>query len=129
MLPSKVLILLVAACLVWVGLLSLAFVALSGTTASTGFILAGALVGAVVAWVLVMIREIKDSLQAQDLSSCAAHQEGDEEEANPAAAGLAAEISGRPVTGRRGMTPGLASKTRPRKVRSHWAVLSEPASR
>ena len=127
--PSKVLILLVAACLVWVGLLSMAFMALSGTAASTGFIVAGALVFAVVAWVLVMVREFRDSVQVSDYSAHGAREEGYDENGISTVARPAAGISGRAFMGRRGMTPGRGSKTRPRKVRSRWAVLSESASR
>ena len=74
--PPKMLILLLAACLVWIVVLSIAFLAMSGTAASTGFIVAGSLVGAAVAWVLVMIREIRDAIQVSDYSAHGARQEG-----------------------------------------------------
>ncbi|WP_348216546.1 hypothetical protein [Luteolibacter sp.] len=124
------LILLVAACLVWVGLLSLAYVLLSGTTISSGWIVAGALVFAVIAWVLVMIREIRDSILVPDFS---AH--GERVDENYDVDGKSTEsrpnegIAGRSLMGRRGMTPGRGSKSKPRKVRSRGAVLSESASR
>lgn len=123
------LILLVAACLVWVGLLSMGFMLLSGTVASTGFIVAGALVCAVVAWVLVMIREIRDSIQVSDFSAHGAREDGYNVDECPTLARPAPEISGRGFMGRRGMTPGRGFKSLPRKVRSRRAILSDSPSR
>lgn len=124
------LILLVAAGLVWVGLLSLAFVVLSGTVASTGFIVAGALVCAVVAWVLVMIREIRDSTEVPDFSAHGAREEGYDAEGLSTVARPASEISSRGFMGRRGMTPGRGLfKAPPRRVRSTRGVLSDSPSR
>lgn len=129
-LPSKVLILLVAACLVWVGLLSLAFVVLSGTVASTGFMVAGALVCAVVAWVLVMIREIRDSSEVPDFSAHGAREDGYDMAGQSTMARPASDISGRGFMGRRGMMPGRGLfKSRPRRVRSTRGVLSDSPSR
>ncbi len=71
------LILLVAACLVWVGILSLAYVVLSGSAISTGWLVAGALMFAIVAWVLVMFREIQDSIKLHDYFATGNRVEGD----------------------------------------------------
>ncbi len=65
-LSSKLLILVGAACLFWIGLLSLAFMALSGLAVSSGWIMAGALVCATFAWMLVMFREIRDAVEIPD---------------------------------------------------------------
>jgi hypothetical protein len=96
---------------------------------SWGGIVAGALLFAVVAWVLVMIREIRDSIQVSDFSAHGARQDGYDEEGISTVARPAPGISGRGFMGRRGMTPGRGSKSQPRKVRSRWAILSESASR
>jgi hypothetical protein len=69
-LPWKVLILVVAAILFWIGLRSWAFTALAGFSARCGLILAGTLVSASVAWVLIMIRELRNALDLPD--DCAA---------------------------------------------------------
>ena len=58
-LPSKIFVLLVAACLGWIALLSAAFVLLLGTDISSGWIIAGALIAALAVWVAVMFREIR----------------------------------------------------------------------
>jgi hypothetical protein len=65
-LPPKVLILVGATCLVWITIFSLAFVNLSGLALSNAWLMAGALVFASAAWVLVMIREIRDAVEIPD---------------------------------------------------------------
>ena len=110
------LILLVAACLVWIALLSMAFLAFSGTVAPTGFIVAGALLGATVAWVLIMIREIRDSIKVSDFSAHGARQDGYDEEGKSCVERPSPGVSGRGLMGRRGMTPGRGFKSRPRKL-------------
>lgn len=65
-LSSKLLILVGAACLFWIGLLSLTFMALSGFAVSSGWIMAGALLCATFAWMLVMFREIRDAVEMPD---------------------------------------------------------------
>lgn len=69
------LILLAAACLVWVAILSVAFMALSGTGVKAGWIFAGALVLALAVWVVVMFREFLNSLGWPE-----AFQEAEEDE-------------------------------------------------
>ena len=56
-LPSKILVLLGGACLVWIGILSLAFMLLTGKGIAAGWIFAGALFLALTVWVVVMFRE------------------------------------------------------------------------
>lgn len=67
--PSKVLILLVASCLVWIGMIALAVLALSGIPFSSGWIAAGALFFAIAAWIIVMFREMRESFFLPD-SNC-----------------------------------------------------------
>lgn len=67
-LPSKVFVLLAAACLGWIGLLSLAFVFFMGTGVSAGWIFAGALVLALAIWAVVMFGEFR---RAIDLTQAA----------------------------------------------------------
>lgn len=62
LLPSKVLVLLTAACLVWIGLLSLAFVFVMGTGASAGWIVAGLLFCALLVWAVVMRGEYRNAI-------------------------------------------------------------------
>jgi hypothetical protein len=62
-LPFKVLILLAAACLAWIGLLSLAVVFLMGNGASAGWICAGALFLALVVWTVVMAGEYRSAIE------------------------------------------------------------------
>ncbi len=57
---------MVAVCLLWIGLLSLAFTELSGFKVAGGWMLAGALIFASVAWVLVMIREMGNATDMPD---------------------------------------------------------------
>ncbi|RYD31908.1 MAG: hypothetical protein EOP85_22275, partial [Verrucomicrobiaceae bacterium] len=59
-------ILLVAACLVWIGIISVAVLIFSGMSISTGWLIAGALFCAVMAWVLIMAREIRDAIVLPD---------------------------------------------------------------
>ena len=56
-LPSKILVLLGGACLVWIGILSLAFMLLTGKGIAAGWIFAGALFLALTVWVIVMFKE------------------------------------------------------------------------
>lgn len=56
------LILLAAACLVWVAILTGAFMAFSGSGVGAGWIFAGALVLALAVWVVVMFREFLHAL-------------------------------------------------------------------
>lgn len=53
------LILLAATCLAWVGILSLAFMAFTGSGISAGWIFAGALFAALAVWVVLMLRELQ----------------------------------------------------------------------
>ncbi len=64
--PSKVTILLLASCLIWIGGISLVVAFFLGTAVTTGWIIAGALFAAVLVWVLVMVREIRDAIELPD---------------------------------------------------------------
>lgn len=129
-LPSKTLILLVAACLVWIGILSVAFLAFSGMSVSSGWIVAGALLFAVVAWVLVMFREVRGAITLPDTSATGERGEegydidGKSTVDRPRAGG------GRIFLGRRIMAVGRHFRSRPRKLRSKWQeAAGAPASR
>lgn len=63
LLPSKVFVLLAAACLGWIGLLSLAFMLFMSTGVSAGWIFAGALVLALGIWVVVMFGEFRRAIE------------------------------------------------------------------
>lgn len=62
-LPSKVLILLAVACLVWIGILSLAFMSFMGSDVTVGWIFAGALFLALVVWIVVMAGEFRSAME------------------------------------------------------------------
>lgn len=66
-LPSKVLILLAATCLGWIGLLTLAFVSWIGTNVTAGWIFAGILFLALVVWIVVMAGEFRSAMEAPRL--------------------------------------------------------------
>jgi hypothetical protein len=66
LLPSKMLILLAATCLAWVGILSLAFMAFTGSGISAGWIFAGALIAGLAVWVALMFREIQNAPRAAE---------------------------------------------------------------
>lgn len=61
LLPSKMLILLAGACLAWVGLLSVAFLAFTGLGLGAAWVFAGALMFALVVWALVMGGEFRNA--------------------------------------------------------------------
>lgn len=61
--PSKVLIVLLASCLFWIGGISLAVMWLAGTSVTTGWIVAGALVLALLVWLAVMSHEIRHAIE------------------------------------------------------------------
>lgn len=58
--PSKLLILLVASCLTWVGLLWLALVIC--TVVPVGWVISGVVLLVMTVWMLVMLREIREDL-------------------------------------------------------------------
>ena len=60
--PSKVLIVLLASCLFWAGGISLAVMWFAGTSVTTGWIVVGALVLAVLVWLAVMSHEIRHAI-------------------------------------------------------------------
>lgn len=64
--PSKVLILLVASCLMWIGLLSLAVAFFLGATGGTVWIVAGALLIAFCLGVAVMVNEFRCAIDLPD---------------------------------------------------------------
>lgn len=66
-LPSKILILLAASCLVWIGILALAFMSLTGTDVTAGWICAGALFFALVVWVAVMSSEFRSAEMVESI--------------------------------------------------------------
>jgi membrane protein YdbS with pleckstrin-like domain len=61
--PSKVLIVLLASCLFWIGGISLAVMWFAGTSVTTGWIVAGALVLALLVWLAVMSHEIRHAME------------------------------------------------------------------
>jgi hypothetical protein len=67
-LPSKILILLVAACLSWIGLLSLAFVCFFGNGISAGWIFAGTLIVALMVWFILMFNEFRQAIEIPEES-------------------------------------------------------------
>ncbi len=124
------LILLMAACLTWVGILSLASVMMSWLAYTTGWIVAGGLVCAVIAWLLVMVREIRDAVELPDFFAEGQRQEGYDESGESTEVRPCLSISQRMMMSRRSMTPFRSgSKSRPRKLRSHWEAVSEASSR
>jgi hypothetical protein len=64
--PSKVFILLLASCLIWIGGISLAVAFFLGTAVTTGWIIGGALLLGALVWILVMFREIRDAIELPD---------------------------------------------------------------
>jgi membrane protein implicated in regulation of membrane protease activity len=65
----KVLIVLVAACLFWIGALSLAVVAFAGGAIFTGWMIAGALLLALMVSLFVVFREIRRATELPDYLS------------------------------------------------------------
>jgi hypothetical protein len=74
-LPSRILILVVASCIVWIGLLSLAFMTFTGTDVTVGWICAAALFFALVVWTLVMAGEFRSAVET---SPCRDEEEFDQ---------------------------------------------------
>ncbi|MEO5716689.1 MAG: hypothetical protein ABIT37_24635 [Luteolibacter sp.] len=64
--PSRILILLLASCFIWIGAIALAIVCFMGTTVTTGWIIAGALLVALAVWVIVMAGEIRNAVNHSD---------------------------------------------------------------
>ncbi|RYD24048.1 MAG: hypothetical protein EOP88_01805 [Verrucomicrobiaceae bacterium] len=128
--PSKILILLVAACLVWVGIISLAVAVFSGSV-SSGWVVAGAVVLAIMAWVLVMAREIRDAVTAPDESAAGERHAGEYDLTGASTVSRPRANDSRIFLGRRIMAIGRHFKSKPRKRRSNWQEqLSEaPAPR
>jgi membrane protein implicated in regulation of membrane protease activity len=62
-LPSKVLILLAGSCLLWVGILVLAFVGFSGARLSAGWLFAGALFFSLLVWTAMMAAEFRSAVE------------------------------------------------------------------
>jgi hypothetical protein len=60
---SKVLIVLLASCVFWIGGISLAVMWFAGTSMTTGWIVAGALVLALLLWLAVMSHEIRHAIE------------------------------------------------------------------
>jgi hypothetical protein len=61
--PSKLLILLVFSCLVWIGIISCGIMLLVGNGFSVGWIVAGVLLLATLIWVVVMFREFRNAVE------------------------------------------------------------------
>ena len=61
-LPSKIFVLVLAACAVWVVILTAAFLFFTGYGVSAGWIFAGAILTALVCWSGLMIRELRQAL-------------------------------------------------------------------
>jgi|GEM_PF-4169441 len=64
--PSRILILLLASCFIWIGAIALAIVCFMGTSVTTGWIIAGGLVVALAVWVIVMAGEIRNAVVHSD---------------------------------------------------------------
>lgn len=72
-------ILLAAACLVWIALLSLGIVWLMGMGISAGWIIAGALLFALVVWIVVMAGEFHNAIDLTgdfESEDCGLHADG-----------------------------------------------------
>lgn len=124
------LILLVAACLVWIGILSLAFLAFSGMSFSSGWIVAGALFFAVMAWVVVMFREFRGAIALPDTSDIGERGEEGYDATGKSTDSRPRGGDGRIFLGRRIMAVGRHFRSKPRKLRSTWQELSgEPSPR
>lgn len=67
-LPSKILTLLAASCVVWIGILTLAFMSFTGTDVTAGWICAGALFFALVVWIAVMASEFRSAEMAESIA-------------------------------------------------------------
>lgn len=124
-------ILLLAACLVWVGILSTAYVLISGTKIAAAWVVGGGLICAIIAWVLVMFREIHDAIQLPDFFAQGNREdESYDETGESTVARPAIGLAERGMTGRRGMTPFRGTgKTRPRKLRSNRLAVGEASNR
>lgn len=62
-LPSRILILLAASCVMWIGVLSLAFMSFLGTDVTVGWICAGGLFFALAVWIAVMASEFRSAVE------------------------------------------------------------------
>ena len=107
--PSKLLILLVASSLAWIGVLTLAAVELFGIEVSTGWIIAGAMMLGLVAMVLVIFKEVRRAIELPDYLAEA-------ELARHGAFRLRFSRSNSPEI--RGMTAGSYDRMMPRRVRA-----------
>lgn len=117
-LPPKVLILLAAACLTWIGLLSLAFVFFTGTAASAGWLFAGALLLALAVWGVAMSWEFRNAVPRQeDLveDDCNPYPGIGSTPTRPRSR-FAGVQANRAITTLRKITPGPRAKTQPRKL-------------
>lgn len=128
--PSKILILLVAACLVWVGIISLAVAVFSGSV-SFGWVVAGAIVLAVMAWLLVMAREIRGAVTVPDTSAVGERHEGEYDMEGTSTVSRPRANESRIFLGRRIMAIGRHFKSQPRRRRSKWQeqLAEAPAPR
>jgi fatty acid desaturase len=61
--PSKLLILLVVSCLLWIGIISFAITLFTGSGLSAVWIIAGVLLLATLIWVVVMFREFQNAIE------------------------------------------------------------------
>lgn len=117
------LIVLVAACFAWIGVLSLAAVTFLGTAASTGWIIAGALLLALVIWLVVMAREIRQATELPDYferierSLHAGDRVAYSRPFHKIGTLPTKRTATRTVIGSRGMTAGNFDGIRPRSVR------------
>lgn len=68
-LPSRILILLAASCLMWIGVLSLAFMSFMGKNVTAGWICAGALFFALAVWIVVMASEFRSAVEEKPLTA------------------------------------------------------------
>ena len=107
--PSKLLIVLVASSLAWIGVLTLATVTFSGIAVSTGWLIAGAMLLALMAMVLVIFKEVRRAIELPDYLA----------EAELALHGHSRTRFSRSLTPEiRGVTAGSYERMIPRRVRA-----------
>ncbi len=111
---SKTLIILALACLAWIVAISMAVVYFMGTAVSTGWIVGGVLLLALVVWIVVMLREVRNAIEMPT---------SDDDDTMDAPDPSALVRSRSEITDSRKMTPERGQKSRTRKRRSDGARL------
>lgn len=104
--PAKVLIVLLASCLLWVSGISLAVIGFAGSSVSIGWIVVGALVLALLVWLVVMSREILRTFEVPDYFAADAFENA----FTPVARNRQAGIRGADVSGSGSAAPAKESR-------------------